>query len=181
MTKYYSDYYQWLLSRISADPISTDPYSNYQTLLEELYSIPYTWTHELDRNREIAGLQLREEFAYNSGFDQSGMEQTPCSVLEMLIALAEYMAEIYGYTLSKWFWEMISNMKLDHFTDGNCNVNQVDGMVNRWLQGNYTRSGDGTPFPLRRFDVDTRRIQLFDMLSAYVNENYPIDEHWLDE
>lgn len=167
------DYYYWLLDKIAA-------YEDYQELLQELYSIPYTWTHELDKNREIAGLQLREEFAYNTGIELQDVAQAPCSVLEALIGLAKYMSEIYGYTIPKWFWEMINNLQLHRFSDGYFSKRSVDKIIQIWLQGRYSFSGIGSPFPLRVYDEDARKMQLFDMMQAYINENYPVDKNWLD-
>jgi hypothetical protein len=173
-----NEYYIWLLEQVSA--VSLAPYSNYQALLQDLFFIPYTYTNALDKNREIAGLDLRKDFAYSVGIDVSDVRQDPCSVLEMLIGLAKYMSDIYDYTVTKWFWEMIGNMHLDHFYDGHYNSSQVAHTIDEWLQGKYSFRGVGTPFPLRNFSEDTRKMQLFDIMQAYVNENYPVEENWLD-
>ena len=113
----YGDYYNWLVDLIEAGPGTA--HEDYTSLIHELYLLKYRWQFELDENRAIAGLALRDRYAYEAGVDRAEMSDGPCSVLEMLIGLADVMSQTFDDTVSRWFWEMIGNLNLDHFSDGN--------------------------------------------------------------
>ena len=86
-------YYDWLVTYHIAY------LSNYQTLLRALYDTPFRVTILMDENRVGDGLDMRNRFAYQQGLGQQDRELLrqgrPCSVLEVMIGLAQRFDEEY--------------------------------------------------------------------------------------
>lgn len=173
----YGDYYRWLLDRINAGPGAF--YCRYQRLIEKLYLTKYEWHFELDANRAVAGQGLRSKFAYEEGVNCED-SSSPCSVLEMLEALAESMSDTYGYSIAKWFWEMIVNLGLNYCPDDQYDEHEVKDILYAWMDGKYSRNGEGSPFPLENYAGDARHLQLWDLMNNYICEKYPINKDWLN-
>lgn len=173
----HGDYYNWLVDLIEAGPGTA--HEDYTSLIHELYLMKYRWQFELDENRAIAGLALRDRYAYEAGVDRAEMSDGPCSVLEMLIGLADVMSQTFDDTVSRWFWEMIGNLHLDHFSDGNYDSYSAVSVVNRWLDRRFSSNGNGSIFPIPRYHGDARNLQVWDAMNEYMNEFYPLDKNWL--
>lgn len=169
-----NDYFSWLLERVEA--FDGQEFSRHQTMLRELFSIDYIWQFELDRNRAVAGTLLRNKFADEMGVYPEEINLTNCTVLEMLEALAEVISDQMGDTVSRWFWEMIHNLSLDTATS----VHDVDTIVDKWLSREYAPNGQGSIFPLKNYDGDVRNLKIWDQMNIYINENYPLEEGWLN-
>ena len=94
------------------------------------------------------------------------MDNEPCSVLEMLIALAYRCEELrhdpeYGDRTGQWFWEMIVNLKLDEFDDANYNETKVTQIVNRFLSRKYQPNGKGGLFFIANPREDLRKVDIW--------------------
>lgn len=159
-------YFWWLVEKVDPDKKR----ENYISLLKELFQISYRYSNQMDKNRYEAGVNLRFNFEYSTGFFLGEeLNRKPCTVLEMLIGLSGQMEDQVGYSQEKWFWEMIHNLNLDHEFDRV----EVDQKINDWMSHTYEPNGDGSIFPLRHHDsMDCRRVELWDQMSAYVNERY---------
>ena len=114
------DYFHWLCSIVHAD----DPQDSYIYLMEMLYQTEFYWIIDNDINRADDGKHLRYEFASERSYSNYyPIDNRPCSVLEMLIALAiRINDEImwnpdYGDKTAAWFWEMIDNLGLGNLDD----------------------------------------------------------------
>ena len=101
-----SDYYMWLLDRVRA---LHGEYENYVRLMKHLFSTEYIAVLPLDENRLQGGLSLRYRFALEEGVYVEDVHDGPCTVLEMLEALAENISYDTSETISRWFWELIHN------------------------------------------------------------------------
>jgi hypothetical protein len=95
----------------------------------------------------------------------------PCSVLEMLIALATRFAyltfdPINGSEPKKVesFWELINNLKLSSFHTKNV------GIINDFLERQYSSDGYGGLFPLEFPKEDQRHVEIWYQMMAYINE-----------
>ena len=95
------DYFAWLCELVGADT-GNPPYL---ILAKELHATEFTWCVRNDDNRASDGLQLRAEYGNSLGYFDG-----PCSVLEMLIALARRIdfelsipENVRDYT-SRFFW-----------------------------------------------------------------------------
>lgn len=168
-----SDYYLWLESLVSD--------GNHEELLRYLHKQPYRWQFTLDENRAAGGLNLRGRFAYDNTVDISDVEEGPCSVLEMMIALADRMTEILTCDIYDWFWEMIRNLHLDQFDDANFDPRGIDYILNVWLDRKYDEHGNGSLFPLQRYSGDCRSLDTWSQMNAWITENYPHTDDWLND
>ena len=109
-----------------------------------------------------------------------------CSMLEMLIALAERMAfELAGtdvspdiYRTGSCFWEMVENLGLTRYSDGEYERLNGPFIVNKTLHDvvtrNYDETGVGGIFPLRGDYGDQRYVELWYQMQEYLAERYDI-------
>jgi hypothetical protein len=98
----------------------------------------------------------------------------PCSVLEMLIALAIRCEDLtddpgLGDRTAQWFWEMITTMGLSTMHDSNYNEWLVNDVVTRFLNREYDPDGRGGLFRVRNWDRDMRTAEIWHQLMAYIN------------
>ena len=167
----YSDYYYWL------DSLVND--GDHNTLIRYLYEHPYRWQFTLDENRAAGGVNLRSRYAYEFGVNVQDVGRGPCSILEMLIALADRMTEILTMDIFDWFWDLIRNLGLDKFDDCHFDERGVNYILNEWLDRHYDRFGNGSLFPLREYPGDCRNLDTWGQMNAWISENYPHSDEWL--
>lgn len=168
----YSDYYIWLESLVND--------GNHSRLIRYLYEKPYRWQFTLDENRAAGGMNLRSKFAYDNGINIQDVGVGPCSILEMLIALADRMVEILTMDIFDWFWDLIRNLGLDRFDDGHFDEGGVNYILNVWLDRAYDASGNGSLFPLHYYQGDCRNLDIWGQMNAWIAENYPHTDDWLN-
>lgn len=126
---------------------------------------------------------LRDEFCDHVGSwgDYKHLHD-PCTVLEMLIALAkraDYEADGLGIAtgLDAWFWEIVSNIKLDSYSDAAYLADavyakrRVSEIISDVLERRYDPNGHGGLFPLRVSRENQRNVEIWYQLSAYIIEN----------
>ena len=82
------EYYEWLIEPIVNDVDSED--ISYRKLLACLHETTFTYTIPRDENRAHDGIDLRRRFVLSENYDEDYTDylRGPCSVLEMMIALA---------------------------------------------------------------------------------------------
>ena len=174
-------YFCWLIRLIGDDYIAT----NYQKLLNKLYTTEYVWELVYDKNRAADGLYLRKLFDTemgNTGIIQPKMSDipAPCSVLEMLIALARSAENNimhdpdYGDRSPIWFWEMLENLGLDVYDDYNYFESEVDKIIDNFLHRRYGKNGVGGAFPVTKPAQNMRQKDLWWQMNAYLEEHFPI-------
>ena len=167
----YSDYYLWLESLVND--------GNHSRLIRYLYEQPYRWQFTLDENRAAGGLNLRRRYACENGINLQDVGVGPCSILEMLIALADRMVEILTMDIWDWFWDLMYNLGLDRFDDVNFDEDGVNYILCIWLDRGYDSHGNGSLFPLREYKGDCRNLDIWGQMNAWIEENYPHDSDWL--
>lgn len=168
-------YFDWLCNFVWIG----EPDSGFRPLMFELYRRNFYSTIEMDQNRILDGLALRKRFFEETGIFVDPSE--PCSVLEMLIALAQRI-EIdimwdpeQGDRTAKWFWEMMANLGLDIFYDEfdpEYDYYAIDCIMNTFLGRSYSPSGIGGLFPLRNPQQDQRTVEIWYQMNRYFIENY---------
>ncbi len=141
--------------------------------------IKNTWMMELDKNRAYDGIELRRRFENESACDPELMDlyfkDVPCSVLEMMIALAIRCEESimcdpsYGNRTGQWFWSMIVSLGLGGITDQRYNREYVDNVIFRFLTRNYDQDGKGGLFTIPDCGVDLRDIQIWGQMCWYLD------------
>lgn len=144
-------------------------------MLKRLYNTEYTWKIPNDENRAMDGMKLRDEFGYSEELEG------PCSILEMLVALAircenDIMRDPkYGDRTSTWFWIMIRNLGLMDYTDTNWDVDsgyEIDQICKNFVSNSYKKSGTNGLFLTHNPKIDMRKLEIWKQLGVYLDENY---------
>lgn len=164
------EYKDWLMDRVG---FRED--RKYSRLMTVLHHCPFVWLIERDQNRMYDGLDLRREFILDMGISID--EDCPCSVLEMLIALAIRVDQCFlgnpaDPRPDKFFWEMLSNLDLDLQDDKHFDPGFVTDTLNTWLYREFDSRGNGSIFPVSHDDEDQRTVEIWDQMLAYLYENY---------
>lgn len=162
------DYIAWLGDKVGM-------YSDYNELLHYLASVEFRWSLPLDENRALDGIKLRKEYISKGKIISFADEE--CSVLEMLVALAEriekdIMGEPGDDHPEKWFWIMLENLDLSRQNDDDFALYYVDACIQNWMDRKYGKNGQGALFPLMESGNRLKKMQIWDQMIAYLNENY---------
>ena len=168
-----SDYYIWLFELVGSN------YS-YTKLIKHLDTITYTWALTLDANRAAGGINLRERYSYEASVDSEEVRSGPCTVLEMLIGVADHMIDQLGEDIYTWFWVMMHNLNLHMYDDKHYNAKEVEKVIQTWLNREYDKDGTGSIFPLKNYPGDCRFIEVWAQMNIWITENYPEDGSWLN-
>ena len=166
-------YYGWLIGLISDGYMEL----NYQNLLWKLYSTDFYYELAFDENRAADGLYLRKMYFRETGFS---VAERPCSVLEMMIALAKKAEDDimhnpdFGDRSGYWFWTMIQNLGLDMYDDSYFFESEVDKILDIFVHRRYENNGFGGAFPVHNKTRDVRKTDLWWQMNAYLEENFPV-------
>ena len=130
-------------------------------------------------NRAEDGIDLRYRFAleheeYSPGLVTDVLDG-PCSVLEMMVALAirceTFMDDAsIGDRTAQWFWVMVTNLGLGYMMDNKFDKKEADYILNRFLDREYDPDGKGGLFRLRHCDSDLRDVEIWYQLCWYMDE-----------
>ena len=172
-----NEYFNWLF-----DLVCEKRYSNqisYRKLMMHLHNTEFRYSISRDADRAEEGVSLRYRFARSHGYEElsdyvlddlSG----PCSVLELMIALAIHCEESImddpkiGDRTGQWFWDMIVNLGLGSMTDDRFDRRLVEARVNRFLDRDYEPNGKGGLFTIKNCDRDLRDVEIWYQLCWYL-------------
>lgn len=163
---YWHQYFNWMAEVVGAHRVE---------LLAILDSIPFEWSVKNDDNRAADGIELRRRFAETNYIELTDEDfAVPCSVLEMMVALAlrcdnDIMGEPGEEHPEIWFWMMIRNLGLDEGVSDEQHVREV---IDIWLKRKFEPDGKGSPFPGQKFKTDQRKVEIWSQLNNYLIENY---------
>lgn len=163
-------YFKWLLKLIDCDA------GKYGYLMVALFNKEFYWTMPLDENRAEDGKTLRDLFCETKKIDDASDIFGPCTVLEMMIALARrWRMDITsedgsddGFGL--YFWEMIENLGLKDCTNETFQPEIVDEKLNFMLDRDYSANGVGSLFPVASPKIDQKKSEIWYQLQAYLAE-----------
>lgn len=165
-------YFQWL-----TDIVKVDGCPSYRKLLMYLHRTPFTYEYK-DSSRASDGENLRYRF-YNEvpGITRSNLLYLngPCSVLEMMIALAVRCEESimddprYGNRTKQWFWQMVKSLGLNWMNDERFNRDECQSAIERFLNHEYSPDGNGGLFTIRGCDKDLRKYDIWTQLCWYLD------------
>lgn len=167
------NYLDWLSEQAIPDE---DKRLSYQKLLSELYSTEFTWFVKNDDNRAGDGLQLRQFYKNETGYLCTN--HGPCSVLEMMVALAKKCEDRFMYDpdigdrTSEWFWDMIVNLGLDRMDDWAFDYDIFDETMKRLLDRKYEKNGYGGLFYIEGIGVDMRKIEIWYQLNYWLRSQF---------
>lgn len=172
------DYFDWLTDIVNARRYPK-PF-NYDKLLSYLHDIEFRYLIRKDGNRAEDGISLRYRYACHMGYEDepeiiTDILDGPCSVLEMLVALALRCEEnimddsAYGNRTSQWFWNMVTNLGLGGMTDGRFDKRLIDIAIDRFLNREYEPNGKGGLFTIRNCERDLRDMEIWHQLCWYLD------------
>lgn len=166
-----NDYFCWLINIIS-----DGREKSYSMLLKQLFETSFEYLLEKDENRAYDGLDLRDKYSYEMDvdLDVSG----PCSVLEMMVALAIRCETDVMYNPSRgncthvWFWMMIDNLGLIGMRNNSYDRLNVKYALIRFMNRNYETNGRGSLFYVsgaRGMENEEIWFQMNTFLNSIVN------------
>ena len=171
-------YFEWLLSHIY-DGLYPESISYYK-LLSYLHSREFTFLIDRDHNRAVDGVYLRYRFMQEENISQNSITDnflvSPCSVLEMMTALALRCEETimddphYGNRTKTWFWGMIVSLGLGDQYDDNFDYDKVSKIITKFLNREYAANGKGGLFTTRHRNQDMREVEIWYQLQYYLDE-----------
>lgn len=169
------EYFNWLSEFVCRGPDS------YSRLLAHLHRTTFRYLIPKDLNRAEDGEALRYRFALIQypGFSPDtilDILDRPCSVLEMMVALAIRCEEDImddpniGNRTGQWFWGMIVNLGLGAMRDSRYDEQYVDYALDTFLNREYDYDGAGGLFTVRNCDRDMRDVEIWHQLCWYLDE-----------
>lgn len=176
------EYFEWLCDKVKHD----NQEKSYYALLKTLYNKEFYWsTIELDENRAVDGKKLRDTFASEMGYTDWDSDSIPCSMFELILALAKRYDAILFDTYhknrtSKWFWKFLNNLKLTDCYDemyglNSCSLGSINDILNAVIERTYKPNGEGGLFPLNKPKKDQRKVELWYQMSNYLMENHYVN------
>lgn len=173
-------YFDWMCQLVCDSKYSKK--LSYKKLLRRLNEIDFTYILPMDGNRAEDGVNLRYRFGYECEYDDqiiaTYLDDRPCSVLEMMVALALRCEESImdnpdmGDRMGQWFWTMIVNLGLGSMYDSKFDVDYIDDVVLRFLNREYDPNGEGGLFTVENAYRDMRTVEIWYQLCWYLDEVY---------
>ena len=170
-------YFKWMCELVSDSRAKKLSYSK---LLKTLHNIDFRYSIEMDGNRAEDGIDLRYRFGYENSLVESivalYLDDRPCSVLEMMIALSIRCEEQImgdpdiGNKPGKWFWIMIDNLGLIDMDNSHYDENYIYETVNRFLERKYDKYGSGGLFKLKNHYRDIRSVEIWYQMMWYLDD-----------
>lgn len=173
-----NEYFEWMYQLVCNDKY----YKNlsFRKLLYFLHSVEFIYVVEMDVNRAIDGVDFRYRFGYECGYSREVIEKfldtRPCSVLEMMIALAFRVEEHimddpdFGDRTGQWFWNMIVNLGLGTMNDSKFDQRYCEQVIFRFLNREYERNGKGGLFTIHDNTRDMRTAEIWYQTMWYLND-----------
>lgn len=173
-------YFEWLYRLVCGNEEYTR--LSYRKLLSFLHSIEFVYTVDFDENRAQDGIAFRYRFGYEYGYSQNIIEDCldhgPCSVLEMMVALAfkveeEIMDDVnFGNRTGQWFWGMIVSLGLGYMNDREFNESGAYRILSKFLDRRYDPNGKGGLFTIEDCKYDLREVDIWTQFMWYLNTIY---------
>lgn len=172
-------YFDWMYRLVYNKKLYT---FSYKKLFKYLNSIDFIYKIPMDGNRYEDGINLRYRFADEYDFSENVisvvLDERPCSVFEMMVALALRCEEtimldpeIDGGTYL-WFYNMIENLGLNKMYDSKFNSDIVDNVLYKLLNRRYKRNGEGGLFITESNEYDFRNMEIWQQMCFYLDEKY---------
>lgn len=168
-------YFDWMYQLVVDNRYS----KSYRKLFARLYDTDFTYTIPMDGNRAEDGIDLRYRFGREHSFSDamiaSLLDDRPCSVLEMMTALAIRCEEHImddpdiGNRTGQWFWCMLVNLGLGSVSDDKFDRYYVDRALERLLEREYERNGEGGLFTVNN-GRDMRATEIWYQMNYYLSE-----------
>ena len=162
-------YFEWI-TQLVCDNLYLGG-ASYRTLLEYLYERDFTAVFFMDDNRRKDGLDLRYRFAYENAYENSLVQMAlgnrPCSILEMMVALAQRIEETFMWDPDKgdqtpiWFWSMVYSLGLGDMDDDHFDEIEFEKIIIRFINREYEPDGHGGLFIIPERGRDLRKVEIW--------------------
>lgn len=172
-----NEYFNWLYDLIAGRRSSRQ--ISYRKLLKHLHNTEFRYVIQKDKNRARDGVDLRYRFALAEYYDTepdyiTEMLDGPCSVFEMMVALAIRCEETMddpdiGDRTGQWFWGMIVSLGLGSMLDSRYNATIVDDVMDRFLDRAYEPDGMGGLFTIENCHRDLRDVEIWNQMWWYID------------
>lgn len=169
-----NEYFDWMYN-LMCEGIADDGIS-YRKLFIFLHTAEFRYLIPRDENRAHDGINLRRHFEYLEHTDDNilPMLKGPCSVLEMMIALAirceDTMSDDdYGDRTKQWFWGMIKSLGISDMYDDRFNNRKAYEIIERFLDREYEPNGKGGLFTIKNTNKDLRDVEIWYQMNWYLN------------
>ena len=168
------DYFDWMYNLVCRNRYSKN--ISFKKVFSYLNDTKFTYSIRMDLNRAKDGTELRRRYA--NEFKIANIYDRicgPCSVLEMMIALAIRCEETimddenFGDRTDQWFWDMMKNLGLGHMDDDEFDEEYVSDVVTRFLNRDYEPNGRGGLFFVRNCDIDLRDVEIWIQMLWYLD------------
>lgn len=168
------EYFKWLVDSVCENRYSR--HVSFEKLLLHLHDVEFVYSIPRDQNRALDGIDLRYRFALEADQDDIDLYlDGPCSVLEMMVALAIRCEENLmddpnvGNRTGQWFWGMVVNLGLGAMTNTRYDEQYVDHVIDKFLNREYEPDGEGGLFTVRGCDIDLRTAEIWRQLCRYID------------
>lgn len=172
-----NDYFKWLYDYVCKGRAHEK--TSYEKLFMSLHQIEFIFSIQNDINRARDGVDLRYRFGMY--YDEDNVNYImeildgPCSVLEMMVALAIRCEETimddprYGDRTGQWFWNMMFSLGICHMTDEIFDRQMVEDKIYKFLDRDYAPDGKGGLFYIKNSDDDLRDVEIWTQLCWYLD------------
>ena len=169
-------YFEWMYQLVVDNRYSN---KSYRKLFSRLHDTEFTYTIPMDGNRAEDGIDLRYRFGreqnYSDPMIASLLDNRPCSILEMMTALAIRCEENLmdnpeaGDRTGLWFWDMLDSLGLGTMDDSRFSRSYTDKVLHRFLERKYARNGDGGLFTVNN-GHDMRTTEIWYQMNYHLSE-----------
>lgn len=174
-----NEYFEWMIRLVCDGKYSRG--LSWRQLFRLLHETEFIYILEMDGNRADDGIDLRYRFAFDSGYNERTIDEVmsgePCSILEMMVALAQRCEEHItddpdsGNRTGKWFFEMIESLGLLDMDDGHFEKVIAADILDRFMRREYRSDGRGGLFTISDSEHDMREAEIWYQMMWYLNEN----------
>lgn len=162
-------YFNWLCELVNAS-------SDKHDFLWCLFDTHFMYQLARDANRVSDGLSLRVQYAEDTG-DETDISDYPCSVLEVMVALAMRAESILydpeeGPHEPQLFWQMVENMGIKNTDNESFDYYDTMHKLHRMMGRRYSPDGKGGLFRIRGVTEDLRDVELWNQMLWYLLKYY---------
>lgn len=173
-----NQYFEWLFDTVCGTRFASD--ISFRKLITHLHNTEFRYLIKGDENRAREGANLRHRFALLKlpnipEHEILDILTGPCSVLEMMVALAIYCEEHvmdnpqYGDRTGQWFWNMVVTLGLGDQMDNRYDKRLVTETLERFMNRKYSPNGQGGLFMIRNCKRDLRKVGIFHQMCWYLD------------
>lgn len=170
-------YFEWLYDFVCDGKVNSE--ISYKKLFSLLFDVEFIFYIRNDLNRARDGIDLRYRFAMLENDENILHElEGPCSVLEMIIALALRCEETimddakYGNRTKQWFWKMLANLGIGYMNDKTFDEDLALERIYIFMERRYSPDGRGGLFYIKNCQEDLRNVEIWTQLNWYLDDNY---------